>query len=54
MSSATCSANAPGYPMSGLPASPFTGSLAAGNDETALGVFAVPVDHRFGITMSMS
>jgi hypothetical protein len=48
------STNAPGSPMSGPPAKPFTGSLAAGHDASGVYVFTVPQNRRSRITITMS
>ncbi|MCU1658102.1 MAG: hypothetical protein JWO57_2758 [Pseudonocardiales bacterium] len=50
----TDAGNAPGNPMSGPPAHPFSGSLAAGADATAVYVFTVPVQHRTNIKIKVS
>ena len=46
--------NAPGNPMSGPPANPFSGSLAPGDESAGVYIFTVPADHRSRITISMT
>ena len=50
----TDSANAPGNPMSGPPANPFSGSLAPGGKTAGVYVFTVPADRRSRIAITIN